>query len=292
MKILLLGKDGQVGRELQRSLLPLGELTAVGRSQADLEDVDGLMRLLSNAAPDVIVNAAAYTAVDKAETDRERARAVNGTAVDAMARYGADAGALLVHYSTDYVFDGEKPGPYTETDAANPQSVYGVTKYAGEQAIQRHGGKAFVFRTSWVFSAHGANFVKTIMRLAQQNDSLRVVNDQLGAPTSAELIADVTTLALAAVKSGALPFGTYHLSAGGQTTWYDFAKYIVGGLQVRTMALRLTADHISPTDSANYPQPATRPKNSVLDTRKLRNALGLEIPDWSVYVDRTLDRLG
>jgi dTDP-4-dehydrorhamnose reductase len=209
-----------------------------------------------------------------------------------MAKYTACENALLVHYSTDYVFDGRKAGAYVEEDAPNPQSVYGATKLAGEHAIRQQGGKALVFRTSWVFSFYGANFVKTIVRLAQERDHLDIISDQVGAPTSAELIADITALALSANRCGALPFGVYHLCAGGEASWYDFARYIVTELWARKTLLKLTVAGIRPIDTESYPLPAKRPKNSRLNTNKLGNALGLEkMPDWTLYVDRTLDQL-
>lgn len=291
MKILLLGKNGQVGHELQRSLLPLGDVVALGRKEANLEDPASIQQVLSNHAPNLIVNAAAYTAVDKAESDEATALTVNAESVKAMAEYANKANALLVHYSTDYVYDGEKIGIYTEADATNPQSAYGRTKLAGEEAILASGCRALIFRTSWVFSAHGGNFIKTIMRLAAERDSLGIVADQVGAPTSAELIADVTALAIAAHKKNAIAHGIYHLTGTGEVSWHGFATHIVTRLKENGVALKLNPQQIRPIATEEYPLPAKRPKNSRLDTGKLSKALGLEIPHWSIYADRTIDQL-
>lgn len=291
MKILLLGKNGQVGHELQRALLPLGDVVALGRKEANLEDPSSLKQLLDSHTPGIIVNAAAYTAVDKAESDEATALTVNAESVKAMAEYASKAGALLVHYSTDYVYDGEKTGIYTEADSTNPQSAYGRTKLAGEQAILASGCQALIFRTSWVFSAHGGNFIKTIMRLAAERDNLGIVADQVGAPTSAELIADVTALAIAAHKQNTIPHGIYHLTGAGEVSWHGFATHIVGRLNQNGVALKLDAQQIRAIGTEEYPLPAKRPKNSRLDTGKLSKALGLEIPHWSVYADRTIDQL-
>lgn len=291
MRILLLGKNGQVGHELQRALLPLGEVVALGREEANLEDPDSIKQLLARYAPGIIVNAAAYTAVDKAESDEATALTVNAESVKAMAQYANKADALLVHYSTDYVYDGEKNGIYTETDPINPQSAYGRTKLAGEQAILASDCRALIFRTSWVFSAHGGNFIKTIMRLAAERDSLGIVADQIGAPTSAELIADVTALAIAAHKKSAIAYGTYHLAGAGEVSWHGFAIHIAERLKENGVALKLSTQQIRPIATEEYPLPAKRPKNSRLDTGKLSKTLGLEIPHWSIYANRTIDQL-
>lgn len=291
MKILLLGKNGQVGRELQRTLLPLGEVVALGRRDADLENLSALGDLLDAHSPDIIVNAAAYTAVDKAEGDAFTAHRVNAEAVGVMASYAQHRGALLVHYSTDYVFDGEKPGAYLETDAANPQSVYGSTKRAGEEAILQSGCDALIFRTSWVFSAHGTNFIKTILRLAKERESLNVVDDQYGAPTSAELIADVTALALAGHRARTLANGIYHLTASGVTSWHGLACHAVDRMRANGAALTLDARQVHAIPTEAYPLPARRPKNSRMDTTALSGALGLHLPDWRIHVDRMIDQL-
>ncbi len=291
MKILLLGKNGQVGTELQRTLLPLGTLVALDRSRANLEDSSTLRSVLESHSPDVIVNAAAYTAVDKAETNQDTARAVNAESVAVIAQYAKERDALLVHYSTDYVFDGSKESPYQPADATRPLSVYGATKRQGEEAIEASGCRFLIFRTSWVFSAHGANFVKTILRLARERDALSIVADQHGAPTSAELIADVTALAIAGHRQGLCKSGIYHLTAAGQTTWHGLASHIVARAAANGVALKAAVERISPIPTDAYPLPAPRPKNSRLDTSALSSALLLQFPDWTVHVNRTVDQL-
>ncbi|MGR9086948.1 MAG: dTDP-4-dehydrorhamnose reductase [Gammaproteobacteria bacterium] len=291
MKIVILGKDGQVGRELQRTLPPFGAVTALGRHQADLEKPDELSRILQRERPGLIVNAAAYTAVDKAETDPDTAFSVNRDAVAVMADYASLKGALLVHFSTDYVFDGQKSAAYVETDTTHPQCIYGCSKRAGEEAVERSGCQALIFRTSWVFSQHGSNFVKTILRLAGKKNSLDVVADQFGAPTSAELIADITALALAGIRNGRLEPGMYHLTAAGETSWYGFACHLVNRAHTNGAALQLNPSDIRPISTEEYPTPAKRPKNSRLDTTRLSSMLGLDIPDWTIHANRTIDQL-
>lgn len=291
MRILLLGKEGQVGKELQRTLLSFGHIIALGRQEADLQNLAILPDLLRRHAPDVIVNAAAYTAVDKAETDEAAAFKVNAEAVGILAHFARQNNALLVHYSTDYVFDGLKNTPYCETDPTHPQSVYGLSKRAGEEAIQQSGCAALVFRTSWVFSAHGHNFIKTILRLAKERDHLTVVADQYGAPTSAELIADVSALALFAYQAQRLPSGIYHLVASGETNWHDLACYAIDRALSNGIELKLIPNKIHPITSEAYPLPAKRPKNSRMDTQRLSSCLNLELPDWRAHVNRMIDRL-
>lgn len=292
MKILLLGKDGQVGHELQRTLLPLGDVIAMGRQDANLEDPTSIERALHSHSPAIIVNAAAYTAVDKAESEENKARRINADAVALLAKYASRTKALLVHYSTDYVYDGQKDSPYVETDSTGPQSAYGRTKMEGEHAIVLSNCNALIFRTSWVFSAYGGNFIKTIMRLAGERDSLGIVADQFGAPTSAELIADVTALAVAAHKQlRPIERGIYHLAASGVTSWHGFATHVVEKLEKKGIALTLNASKVRAIGTDEYPLPAIRPKNSRLNTRKLSAALGLEIPHWTIYADRTIDQL-
>lgn len=292
MKILLLGKNGQVGHELQRTLLPLGQLTTLCRQEANLEEPNLLAGVLEAHAPDIIVNAAAYTAVDKAESDEITAHKVNAESVAVMARYAAKENALLVHYSTDYVYDGEKLGTYVETDTTNPQSAYGRTKLAGEQAILHSKCQAWIFRTSWVFSSYGANFVKTILRLARDRDDLAIVADQIGSPTSAELIADVTALAIANYKQrNFIRTGVFHLTASGEATWHELARHVVAKLEEAGMSLKLHASEIRAISTDEYPLPAKRPKNSRMDTSKLSMALELEIPHWTIYADRTVAQL-
>jgi dTDP-4-dehydrorhamnose reductase len=275
MKILLLGANGQVGWELRRALPP-GEVTALGRAEADLSDLEGLRGVLERAKANIIVNAAAYTAVDKAETERDLAERINHEAVAVMADHAKKTDALLIHYSTDYVFDGTKPAPYVETDTTNPISVYGATKLRGENAIRASGCHHIIFRTSWVYAARGHNFVKTMLRLAQERDELSVVADQLGAPTSAALIAAVTAQALAKPVLA----GTYHLTAGGETTWHGFAVMILAEAQRLGLKLRARPDRVKPIPTSAYPTPAKRPANSRLNTDKLRTALGLVLPGW------------
>jgi dTDP-4-dehydrorhamnose reductase len=291
MKILLFGKNGQVGRELQRTLLSHGDVDAVERSRVDLCDSLALWDILQTEAPDLIVNAAAYTAVDRAESDEDLVFRVNAEAVGMLARFAYERRALLIHYSTDYVFDGEKRAPYVESDATGPLNVYGSSKLAGELAIDRSGCDALIFRTSWVYSAAGSNFIKTILRLAGERDHLGIVADQFGAPTSAELIADVTSLAISAYRRGALSGGLYHLAARGETTWHGLARYVVEKAIGHGAKFRLTVDDISPIGTNDYPLPARRPANSCLDTSALAAAAGLKFPDWKIHVDRMLDQL-
>ena len=291
MKILLFGKDGQVGRELQRTLLPLGEVIALGRAQADFADLARLRDILKAQSPGIIVNAAAYTAVDKAETNPEAAFKINSEAVAVLAAYALDQRALLVHYSTDYIFDGSKLDPYRENDGANPLNAYGRSKLAGEKAILDSSCKNLIIRTSWVFSAHGANFVKTILRLARERDSLSIVADQYGAPTSAELIADVTAHAIAGYASGKIASGLYHLTASGATSWHGFACHVVERALANGALLTLDSSNIRAIATEDYPLPAQRPKNSCLDCHRLAAGLGLQLPDWKIHVNRAVDQL-
>ncbi|OCJ09203.1 dTDP-4-dehydrorhamnose reductase [Rhizobium sp. AC44/96] len=291
MRLLLLGKNGQVGLALQQSLQPLGEVIACGRDSVDIGAIDSLAGQLDRLNPDVIVNAAAYTQVDLAETEVDAAFRVNEAAVKVMADYARDHGALLVHYSTDYVFDGQKDGAYVETDETHPLNVYGRSKRAGEAAIEASGCRHLVFRTSWVFSADGTNFIKTMLRLAAERSSLRVVADQFGAPTAAELIADVTALAVAGDSRGALAGGIYHLTSSGKTSWFELARHVVRRAGELGFVLKAGPDDIEPVTTEEFPRPATRPRNSCLDTGALRSALGISLPDWTLHVDRILDQL-
>lgn len=288
-RILLLGKNGQVGWELQRALAPLGTLIAHDKSTCDLTDTDKLCAVIADSRPDVIVNAAAYTAVDKAEADPSSAFKINAEAVNAISKAAAKQRALLIHYSTDYVFDGTKHGAYTENDVIKPLSVYGNSKARGEEAIVESGCNHLIFRTSWVFAARGANFAKTMLRLASERDSLRVVADQWGAPTSAELIADVTAHALRQVISKRTAGGLYHLAAGGETSWFGYANFVFD--QAKLLGAQLKTNAVLPIPSTEYPLPATRPANSRLDTTKLQNAFDLTLPDWGYHVQRMLTEL-
>ncbi|RJG05840.1 dTDP-4-dehydrorhamnose reductase [Noviherbaspirillum cavernae] len=296
MKILLLGKDGQVGWELQRSLSPLGELHAFGHEEADLEDFENLRVLIRSHKPDIIVNAAAYTAVDKAETEADKARRINGEVVSLLAEEANRIGAWLIHYSTDYVFDGKKETAYVELDATNPLSVYGLTKLEGEQFVRTlNPNKHLIFRTSWVYAAKGSNFPKTILRLAKERQTLNVIADQHGAPTSAELIADVTALALYRIlntpdASGRFT-GTYHLAAGGHTTWYAYAQYILELAAAHGVLLKTGPDAIEPISTESYKVSAARPRNSRLDTTKLSTTFNVTPPDWQILVKRMMDEL-
>lgn len=289
MKVLLLGRNGQVGFELQRTLLSFGPLTALSRSEADLNAPNTLTEVLRATSPDVIVNAAAYTAVDKAESDSETAFRVNADAPGVLARYAKDSGALLVHFSTDYVFDGSSKDPHLETDPANPLSVYGKSKLAGEEAIQASGCDALILRTSWVYGLHGSNFIKTILKLARERQRLEVVADQTGAPTSAELLADVTALALGAWAQQRLPVGIYHLAASGQTTWHALAAYAID--QARVLGAELSALDVVPITTEQFPKPAKRPLNSLFSLAKIQDALALELPDWRLHVLRFLNQI-
>jgi dTDP-4-dehydrorhamnose reductase len=296
MKILLLGKNGQVGWELQRALVPLGELTALdfdspGPLHADFNDPESLAATVRELRPEVIVNASAHTAVDKAESEPEVARRINAEAPAALARAAAASGAWLVHYSTDYVFDGSGTAARTEDDPTGPLNVYGRTKLQGEEAIRAGDVHHLIFRTSWVYGTRGGNFAKTILRLARERDRLRVIDDQVGAPTGAELLADVTAHAIRAIRSGSAPGGTYHLVARGETSWHGYACHVIARARAAGAPLRVACDAIDPVPSSAYVTPARRPQNSRLDTTKLRDAFGLSLPPWQVGVDRMLAEL-
>jgi dTDP-4-dehydrorhamnose reductase len=292
--ILLFGCDGQVGWQLQRSLSPLGTVTAVNRAQCDLANPEAIRTVIQAGAPKIIVNAAAYTAVDRAEAELELARAINTTAPGIMAEAARKSGALLVHYSTDYVFDGKKQTPYVETDPTCPLSVYGRTKRDGEAAVAAAGCRALVFRTSWVFGARGHNFVKTILRLAGEGRSLRIVDDQVGAPTPAALIADVTSQILAASRRGTQieEHRLYHLAAANPVSWCGFSREILRLAAVTPGFEGLpAADSVAGIGTADYPLPAPRPANSRLDCSKLEHDFDLELPDWRPFLSRMLQLL-
>ena len=296
MKILLLGKNGQVGWELQRSLAPLGELTALDRHGeaglvGDLSDLDGLAATVRALKPQLIVNAAAHTAVDQAESEPELARRLNAEAPAVLAREAAACGALLVHYSTDYVFDGSGDRAWTEDAATGPLGVYGRTKLEGEQAIRAAGAAHLILRTSWVYAARGGNFAKTMLRLGQQRERLTVIDDQWGAPTGAELIADVTAQAVRQLRERPQDQGTYHLAAAGFTTWFEYAKYVFALVPVAHDAIKLVVNDVAPIPTSAYPTPARRPHNSRLDTRKLEATFGLRLPPWQDGVRRMLTEI-
>ncbi len=294
MRILLVGGNGQVGHELRRSLAPLGEVVVTTRSgeldggfalTCDLMQPGALASVVREAQPDVVVNAAAYTAVDRAEGDRDAAFRVNAGAVGELAKECASRGIPLVHYSTDYVFDGHGNRPYLPDDATSPLGVYGASKLAGENAIHAAGVKHLIVRTAWVYGLHGQNFLKTMLRVGANRDELRVVSDQVGSPTPAWLIADVTT---AILKQGIGAGGTHHLVSAGQTSWHGFAEAIFDEAVATGMLQRKPDVHAIPTNE--YPTPARRPAWSVLDTGSLRQAYGIELPDWRGALHRTLTR--
>ena len=291
MKILLLGANGQVGWELRRALAPLGSVTAYGRAEADLADLESLRDTVRDAGADIIVNAAAYTAVDKAESEPDLAQRINADAVALLAAEAAHTNAWLVHYSTDYIFDGKKSGAYAEYDVANPISVYGATKLKGERAVRAARGRHLIFRTSWVYAPRGKNFPRTMLNLAQTRDELKVVDDQIGAPTSAELIADVTALALRHVQNVECAGGTYHLTAAGETSWHAFAQRLLHMAADRGYALKATADRVLPIPTSGYPTAAKRIANSRLATDKLRQTFGLTLPAWDAALERFLEEL-
>ena len=294
MKLLLLGKTGQVGWELQRALRPLGRLVSLGRADLDLCNLDAVRACIQAHAPDVLVNAAAYTAVDRAESDQETARRINAEAVETIAHAVQAAGGVLVHYSTDYVFDGAKSAPYTEDDDIAPRSVYGESKARGEQAIRASGVRHLILRTGWVYGRHGTNFAKSILRHARERDRMRVVADQFGAPTPAELVADVTALVLHLLKrepAAVSLLGTYHLSAAGRTSWHGYARELLRLGHARGMALRARPESVEAIASAAYGSPATRPANSVLDCSRLQRAFDVRLPDWTEPLNRFVDEM-
>jgi len=293
-RFFITGANGQLGFELQRALAPLGEVVACGRDACDLSNPDSIRAAVRASKADVIFSAGAYTAVDKAESEPDLARAVNASALGILGEEAAKLGALVIHYSTDYVFDGLKPSAYCETDATNPLGVYGKTKLEGENALAASGSDHLIFRTSWVFGAHGKNFIKTILRLASTRDELRIVADQFGAPTGAALLADASThIAARYLRDGreTFPFGLYHLAATGETSWHGFAQYIVAKAAAANSPLQATIDCIHPIPASEYPTHAARPANSRLDTSKFRTTFGLRLPDWTRGVDQVLDVL-
>ena len=295
MKILLFGKNGQLGWELQRALAPLGELIALGSDStthaADFRAPEALAQTLRMLRPTVIVNAAAYTAVDRAETETALADTVNAAAPAVLAREAAALGAWLVHYSSDYVFDGSGTSPRGEDDPTGPLNAYGRSKLAGEQAIRASGCRHLILRTSWVYAARGANFARTMLRLATERDSLRVVDDQFGAPTGAELLADLTAQLLPALERRPELGGLYHAAAAGATSWHGYARHLIAAARRLGHPVRVADDAIVGVPTRDYPAAALRPLNSRLDTRRLQATFGLVLPPWQQGVERTLAEL-
>jgi len=295
MKLLLLGSNGQLGWELQRSLSPISQIFACDHSTVDFSDPDSLKKLVRQYRPEVIVNAAAYTEVDKAESNAEKAFLVNSKAVDILAKEAKILDAWLIHYSTDYIFDGKKNSSYNEEDKASPISVYGKSKLQGESAIIGSKCKYLIFRTSWLYSTYGNNFVKTVLRIAKEKSELRVVCDQIGAPTSAELVADVTSLCLYRINqknfSSKDISGIYHLTSSGQTSWYDFAKYIIIEAQKLGAVLLAEPENIIAIKAFEYPFSAKRPANSLLNSQKLCKTFNLYLPSWEIHANRVIKEL-
>ena len=294
MKILLLGKNGQVGWELQRSLAPLGELIALDRLGlngwcGDLSQPEKIYQTILEISPDVVVNASAYTAVDLAESDQDNANLINHISVAKIAEACVKVDALFIHYSTDYVFNGEGSKSFEETDLLQPLNIYGKTKALGEQAIEKSSCNYLIFRTSWVFAEKGKNFLKTMLNLAQQREELSIIDDQIGAPTSAELIADVTAHALIHVLNDQSKSGIYHLVASGETSWFEYAKYVFE--QAENTGLNLAVKKVNPIPTTAYPTPAKRPHNSRLDNQKIQQTFHLVMPEWKVHVKRTVTEL-
>lgn len=292
-RVLILGAKGQVGQELQRSFAPDTELISCDRNEADLARPEQLREVVRRHAPSVILNAAAYTAVDRAETEKELATTINAVAPRVLAEEARRQDALLVHYSTDYVFDGTKHGPWVETDGPNPLNAYGATKLAGEEAIAEVGGKYLVFRTSWVYGPHGKNFLLTMLRLGRERERLTVVDDQTGAPTTSIALANATREIVSGISAGSFGSveqwaGTYHMTCGDATTWCGFAKEIF--LRAKSSDAHVKAEVI-PISSAEYPTPARRPHNSVLSNEKLAACFGIQLPDWKSGLDTALDKL-
>jgi dTDP-4-dehydrorhamnose reductase len=292
MKLLLLGKGGQVGWELQRSLAPLGELVALDFDStdfnADFSRPEQLAETVLKVRPDVIVNAAAHTAVDKAESEPEFARKLNAISPGVVAEAAQQIGALMVHYSTDYVFDGSGSKPWKEDDATGPLSVYGSTKLEGEQLVAQHCAKHLIFRTSWVYAARGGNFAKTMLRIAKERDKLTVIDDQFGAPTGAELLADITAHAIRATLQDPAKAGLYHAVASGVTTWHGYARFVIEQAKAAGVELKAGPEAVEPVPTTAFPTPATRPHNSRLDTSKLQSTFGLVLPEWQSGVARML----
>jgi dTDP-4-dehydrorhamnose reductase len=293
MKILLLGKNGQVGWELQRSLAPLGEVIALDFDSpapltADFSNPESLAATVRRVAPRIIVNAAAHTAVDKAESEPDFARALNAASPAVLAREAAALGAWLMHYSTDYVFDGSGNTPWREDSPTGPLSVYGQTKLEGEEAIRASGCRHLIFRTSWVYAARGGNFAKTMLKLAKERDKLTVIDDQVGSPTGADLLADLTAHALRAAIAEPSLAGTYHTVASGETHWHGYAKHVIEFARAAGQPIKVAPDAVVAVPTSAFPTPAKRPGNSRMNTQKLRDAFGVQLPPWQAGVERML----
>lgn len=292
--ILVTGRNGQVGFELQRALAPLGRVIGVGRSECDISDAEALRKLVRHLRPDIIVNPAAYTAVDRAEVEREAAFAVNAKAVQILGEEADTLGSLLVHYSTDYVFDGTKHGPYVEHDSPSPSSVYGHSKLSGERLLCSATSRYIILRTSWVVGAHGNNFAKTILRLASEREELKIVSDQFGAPTSAALLADLTAHLVRQYQrenSALFPYGTYHVTSSGSTNWCDYARFIIEEAIGSGKKLKTDPESVVGISSEQYSSPARRPKNSCLDSSHFCNTFGLHLPSWQEDVRQVLQQI-
>ena len=292
MKILLTGKDGQVGFALHKKLASLGEVVATNRHELDLGNPEAIKTFIDKIQPDIIINAAAYTQVDKAESEKLLAHQINAVAPQVLAEKASELNIPIIHFSTDYVFDGLKHEPYIETDQANPQSVYGQTKWEGEEAI-RHHKKHIILRTSWVLSAHGQNFLKTILKLAQEKSSLNVVSDQMGTPTSSDLLANVTYNIVKTIlkNTNFKDFGTYHVTSMGDTDWFHYACLIVDEAMRLGLKTTMTSKDINPISSDLYPTLAKRPMNSRLDTSKIKKTFMLELPPWEEEVKKVLKEI-
>lgn len=295
MKFLLFGKGGQVGWELQRSLAPLGELIALDvdsmQQCGDFTRLDDIAQTVRAIVPDVIVNAAAYTAVDKAESEPEQVRTINALAPGILARESRKLGSWLIHYSTDYVFDGSGSKPWVETDSTGPLSVYGSTKLEGEDAIRASGCHHLIFRTSWVYAARGGNFARTMLRLAQERERLTVIDDQIGAPTGADLLADVTAHAIRTALQQPELSGLYHLVAGGETSWHGYACFVLNLARQAGIELKVAVENVIPVPTSAFPLPARRPLNSRLDARNLQATFDVHLPLWQTGVARMLTEI-
>ena len=294
LRILLLGVNGQLGHELRRVLESLGVVIALARTDADFGNPESLRDVVRKVEPDILVNAAAYTAVDKAEAEPDLAMTINAIAPGVLAEEAEALGACLVHYSTDFVFDGRRDHAYSENMQTNPLSAYGRSKLAGEIEVANSCRRHLIFRTSWVYGIHGNNFLKTMLRLAAERDSLSIVADQTGAPTCAAMIAETTAVVLRAMElapAGDERWGIYNLVAEGKTSWFAYARYVIEQAQIKGFGLRVSAENVLPIRTAEYPLPAVRPANSVLDTEKLRETFGLTLPCWKTGVDQVLNHI-